>query len=257
MKDFMILYRGHEGSSAIISHLKKSSNIDIVGFEPFDTHHMKKHLKGPDLARVFKLMFDKSVNFGYNKQIKDIYSQYTEIPINNIDKKKSVGFKIRLRAWPVIKNIIVKNNVVCFVLIRKNILKWAISRLRSNTLQFQLINKDITANPKLYVKIEDLDEKIRLCQKLLDDKQKLINALKADGVDVHPIYYEDYCNNKYKFFENVFNKLDIKMTNQELKKFAEIEVHFKKVHSNDIKDFIENYDEVLDYIKKNKLEKWL
>jgi hypothetical protein len=252
MKNFIILFDGQEGSSAIISHLNNQSSINIAGFEPFDNCHLKKPLTGND----FKLLLNNLFNHNM-AAASSIYKNYSDKNLLNIDKSKSVGFKMRFRNYDDIKSVLKRKDVVVFVLIRRNVLKWGLSKCRSNSLQFQLIKGEIEKNPKLYVNIDLLNKKIEQCTMLVKKKNTILKNLMNDGVNAHPIYYEDYCDNKVKFMRFVLNKLDIKLTNKELLEYSNKPNYFKKVHDDDISKFIINYDEVHEYIKKNDLLKYL
>ena len=126
MRDFIIFFSGGEGSSAIICHLKQFiNNINILGFEPFDNHTLNKKMSDTDLNNIFRLLFNKKQD--HVSAINTIYGKYTDKTLG-IDKSKSNGFKMRLQDWNKIKEHIIKNNVIVFVLIRQNVLKWAISK---------------------------------------------------------------------------------------------------------------------------------
>ncbi len=253
MKPFIIFFKGQEGSSAIISYLQKLKQTNILGFEPFDTHHMKAKLVGEDLKRIFKLIFDKNIKFNYNQNIKQIYKKYTDIQINNIDKKKAIGFKMRPRELNNIMDVIKKNDVTVFVLIRHDICRHAISMCSTNRLQFDLKAGKIQKNPKHKIDLSILNKNIEICKNVLKQKQYLINMLKKHNINVYPIYYEEFCKNKAKFFNNMLRKLDIKLSQEELQKFASCTIPFKKVHDERIKKFVINYDEVVAFLKKKGL----
>lgn len=254
MKDFIIFFRGQEGSSAIISYLQKINHINIIGFEPFDCHHMKKKLIGDDLKKIFNMIFDKSITQNNNQQIKNIYKKYTNIAINDIDKTKSIGFKMRPREINNYIDVIKKNNVVIFVLIRRDISRHAISMCSTNRLQFDLITKKINKNPKQIIDLKMLATNIDICKNVLKHKKILIKSLKKQGINVCPLYYEDFCKDKFTFFKYILNKLDIIMNDQAIIKLVKSNISFQKVHDDDIKKFVINYDEVVNFLKENKLK---
>jgi hypothetical protein len=252
MKDFIIFFKGQEGSSAIISYLKCVEHINIIGFEPFDCHHMDRPLIGPDLTKIFRLIFDKNIK-NYNTNIQELYSKYTKTPINNINKTKSIGFKMRPRNLPDIIDTLRDNNIVVFVLIRKDIARHALSMCNSNHLQFQLIAKQIQKNPQHQIDIKKLSENIARCIHIQKEKTNLINNLKRHNITVHKIFYEDFCTNKQLFFKNLLAKLDITLTTQELNTLVNTDIKFQKVHDDDISKFVINYQEVLACLKKHNL----
>lgn len=252
MKNFIIFFNGHEGSTAIISHLKKLEQfINILWYEPFDNCHLKKSLKGDDLTNLFKAVFTND-----KKSASNIYNKYSDSKLE-LKTNRSVGFKMRWRSFNDVSSVLRDEKVVVFILIRKNILKSAVSRCKSNSMQFKLIKKEIEQNPKTVLNLKLLKEKLLLCEQILKDKEDQVNRCKQMNVEVHKIYYEDYCNDKVKFFTDVLGKLEINLTDEQLEQFAFSTNYFKKVHDDDIRKFVVNYDEVLKFVKDNNLESLL
>lgn len=255
-KNFVIFFDGCEGSTAIITHLKQFANIDIIWFEPFDNCHLKKKLIGKDLNNMFNLVYNNN-KFGYMAKINQIYSNYSDKELNNFDKDKSIGFKMRMRNFGDIKNILKNNDVVVFILMRKNILKWAISLYGSNTLQFKLVKKEIDKNPPMTINFDTLKEKIDLCNKNIEKKYDMFKNIRKEGIETHFIYYEDYCDNKAVFLNSIIKKLNIHMHIESVKNIAEKNIYFQKVHDNDLSKFVTNYDELLKFVQENNLQQYL
>lgn len=256
MKDFVIFFHGHEGSSATISQLKKLNNyIDVIGFEPFDAN--KKPLIDVDMKKMFNLLFTKHATVNYVKNINNIYNNYYKREFPNFNKKLSVGFKMRPKMITSIQPILKKNNVVVFVLFRQNILKWAISKCRPNSYQFKLLQGKIQQNPKLNIDIALLDKKIQECRNLHEQKRKLLKNFINNRIIAYPIYYEKMCEDKEGYFKDILKKLDVKISDKEFNNFISKENFFKKVHSDNLEDFITNYDELMRYVKDNNLENYI
>jgi hypothetical protein len=251
MSNFVIFFNGHEGSTAIISHLKKSQNINILWYEPFDNCHLKKKLEGNDLAILLDAVYKRDYIKASN-----IYKQYSDKPLDTFTKNNALGFKMRQRDWSDIQHVLVNNNVIVLVLFRNNILKWGLSKCESNHLQFKLVKNEISHNPKMTVNFELLTERLKICKKLINDKQQLLDNCKKYNIKAYPIYYETYCNDKIAFFDNIFKILNINI-GENLKDFALQPIYFKKVHSDDLKQYITNYDELVNFAKKNDLSEFL
>lgn len=252
MKNFVIFFLANTGSSAIISHLKKlKDNISIVGFEPFDECHMRnKKIQPNDLKRMLDMLlkkeakFDENTNENVRNAIDKIYVKYRDDPFPEFDKSRSIGFKMRLKDWETIAEPIKNNDTVVFILLRENVFKWALSLYDFKSSQFSLIKGQIEKNPKVTVDIEKFKEILHRCQTNLEARYRLIERLDADGVSVYPLYYEEYCNDKEKFFRDFFDTVEIPMSKDALKEFSEIPNYFKKVHDDDVKKFVLNYDEL-------------
>jgi len=255
MKDFIIFFHGHEGSSATVSQLKKLDNIDIIGFEPFDAN--KKPLISKDIKKIFTLIFNKNVKKNYIEAINPIYKYYYKRDFPEFDKSKSVGFKMRIKNLHDILPIAKKHNVVVFILFRHNILKWAISKCRPNSYQFKLVKGQIQENPPLNIDFNMLDKKIEECKKLHEQKKMILNRCIKDRLRAYPIYYEYMNEDKEKYFGDILDKIGITLSPDELSNFIAKQNYFKKVHSDNLEDFVINYNELLTYVKKNNLEDYL
>lgn len=257
MKNFIILFDGGEGSSAIVSQLKNFDPIDIIWFEPFDNHHLSKPISEQDLNEMFNIIYNNKQDDVDKKILGNIYSKYSDKIITDYDKNHVRGFKMRPKVIDI-RDTLKNNQVVVFVLIRKNKLKWAVSKLERNTLQFDLVKGNIKENPKLTVNFDILSENIDKCTTIINKKYKLINEYKNYGIDAHPIYYEDFCNDKQNFFKNMFDMLKVNIDDSEIDHvLTNKKCFFKKVHSDVLSDFITNYDQFLDYVKNNNLIEYL
>lgn len=256
MKNFIILFNGHEGSSAIISHLRKIPQINIIWYEPLDNCHLKQPLNNPDLLNLLNYIYNTNIKHRH-QQASTIYSRYSDKQLCEFNDNKSVGFKMRVRDWPTLEKVFKQHNVVVFVLIRQNLLKLAISKCQPNSMQFKLINKEIPTNPKLTIDFNTLTQNITVCRDLLKYKQDIITRCSTIGITCHPLFYEEYCDNKELFLSKILKILDIHMPQSDIQQLANSPNYFKKVHSDKLSDFITNYPELVTYAKNNKLEKYL
>jgi hypothetical protein len=252
MKNFILFFNSNEGSTAIMSQLKKSELFNILWLEPFDNHHLKKELKDQDLEDILSYTYTND-----NSSLSDLYKEYSNTKLDYLYSNRSTGFKMRPRNLDHVIPILKEQKIHVFVLIRENILKSAISRCQTNLLQFELAQGKIKENPPITIDISVLQEKINLCKKINQEKYKLLENLKKLNISASPLYYEKFCSNKLEFFKDIFQKLEIKISAQDLCDFCNQELYYKKVHSDDISKFIVNYQEVLDYIQKNKLDNYL
>jgi hypothetical protein len=206
---------------------------------------MKLPLMGDDLKSMFELVYNKKIPANESHtQLAQIYKKHNDKEFEQFDKKKSVGFKMRFREWDTIEQPIVKNSVTVFVLIRKNVFKWALSTYDSESNQFKLIKGQTVANPTITVDIPKFTNILNICKRNLTERHNLITMLKGRGTKVVPIYYEDFCDNKKQFFKTFLSKIDIKLTDKELTEFVEKQNFFKKVHGDNLQQYVTNYDEL-------------
>lgn len=256
MKNFIILFNGHEGSSAIISHLRKFPQINIIWYEPLDNYHLKLPLNGPDLLTMLNYIYNTSLKDRY-MHASTLYSKHSDKPLCEFKDNKSVGLKMRVRDWPTLEKVFKQHNVVVFVLIRQNLLKLAVSKCQPNSMQFKLINNEIPTNPKMTIDLEMLTNNLTVCRDLLKYKQDIIARCSQLGIACHPMFYEEYCDNKELFFSKILKILDIHVPKPTINQLANQPNYFKKVHSDNMQDFIINYKELVTYAKTNNLEKYL
>ena len=102
-----------------------------------------------------------------------------------------------------------------------------------------------------------LNNNIVTCQTQVRQKKLLIEKIKKEYANVYPLYYEDFCANKILFFKNFLLKIEQKINHKSLVEISKKPNYYKKVHSNNIQEFITNYEEVEEFIKKKKLNKYL
>jgi hypothetical protein len=243
MKNFIIFFMANTGSSAIISHLKQlKEKIDIVGFEPFDNFHMKTPLIGDDLTKIFNLIYNNINNSNIN-QINNIYKKYTDKELK-FDTTKSVGCKMRFRNWDMIEGPIKNGNTTVFILIRQNVFKWAISSYDSKSTQFDLLKGKISKDPQITIDLVKFKQILSRCEQSLKERYELVELLKKRNINIIPIYYEEFCDNKKQFFKKFLNAIDIKLSDELLTEFANKPNYFKKVHSDDLRKYITNYDQL-------------
>ena len=56
--------------------------------------------------------------------------------------------------------------------------------------------------------------------------------------------YEEFLADKYKYFSQIFDFLDLQVSSEQIDVALNEGEYFKKVHSDDISDFVENHEEV-------------
>lgn len=251
MRNFVILFNGHEGSSAIISHLKNYQHINIIWYEPFDNCHLTKPLQSTDLYNVITHSYKG--NFGKANFIYKNYSSKPLVPTRPLSPSpsspQSIGFKMRIKDTPTLTSVFKDNSTVVFILFRKNILKHAISKISPHN-QFA---PTPSPNPSFTVNFPDLTKQINICKDQYQSKTDLLFHFQSHSIDTYPIYYEDFLADKIAFFTHFLTAISYPLPLPPIVSDS----YFKKVHPNDPSKFIENYPEFLEYVKKNNLEKYI
>jgi hypothetical protein len=66
------------------------------------------------------------------------------------------------------------------------------------------------------------------------------------GIQTYPICYEDFLADKRQCISQIFNLLELKISKKEINDALKMGEYFVKVHSDDISDFVENHEEVME-----------
>ena len=270
-RNFVILFEEKEGSTPIVRLLDNFDGINILhqvsnrAWEPFDLHccgpiTMRNYLRCLDL-----IYGDQAP---YMKELNEIYTVTADHPLAPFDKSKSVGFKMRFRpqttrnwlhhfAKPIFTRRSIdrfrSNEVVVFVTIRQDILRWALSRYHGDGtgkpghLQFKLAGGKIERPdiPKLHVHLDTFGQMLERCERQVAHKRRLLTRLNESGVSAWPMLYEFFCSDKRAFFAEVLSRLELPSTAEEIDVALEKGTKFQKVHGHDIRQFVVNADEVL------------
>ena len=264
MRNFIIFFEEKEGTSPLVRLLNNFEQISIIhqiqnkGWEPFDRHNC-----GLMPLRSFEYCLDmifnnESIDF---KRLNQIYTRTANIPLEEFSQNGVVGFKMRFNAPAptsyesfrrVIFNILKRNDVVVFLAVRQDILKWALSKYHGDGtgkpghLQFKLasgkLNRDEIA--KIHVDCARLEKIILNCEKSHVLKGHLMKDFKLAGIQTHPLRYEDFLTDKQQYLSLILDFLEVETSIEEIDKVLKKGAYFKKVHSDDISDFVENHEEV-------------
>jgi len=259
MKNFIIIFSEKSGSSPIIKTLDNFESINTVGFEPFEQYQFVKEGYGKnislkDFRKCLDIIFSPEENKDHCDRLNGVLSKYREKENIYFSKKKCFGFKMRLKRKDYMKEVydsIKRRSNVIFFLIRKDIFRWALSKYhgdgtgKEGHMQFDLADNkiDIKNIPKLKVEYKKLMDLIRKCERDNGKKIAELKRLRKKGIRAYPIYYEDFCNKKFEFFKSILQKLEIYISDEEINEALKRDLHFKKVHSNDIRDFVINPQE--------------
>ena len=283
MKNFIIFFDEKEGTSPLVRLLNNFEKVSIVhradSWEPFD-----RHACGPislrDLRACLELLFaDGPADFG---RLNEIYLKSAKKPLKEIDTSVPVGFKMRFAptvpALPYIDgfsfwnrrieaitmsqyrrmmfDVLKKNNVTAFIAVRQDLLRWALSKYHGDGtgkpghLQFKVARgkADSVHLEPITVDCVRLGSLIAQCKGAHARKKRLMEDLRSQGISAHPLRYEDFIGCKEQYFSRFFELLGVEMSIAEIQEALSKGSHFKKVHPDDISEFVSNYEEVLDRI---------
>jgi hypothetical protein len=260
MKKFIIFFEEKEGTSALVRLLSHFDRIAIVhqtgntGWEPFDLHNCGA-ISLESFVQCLELIFNKEpLDI---ERLNRIYTQTAKSSLEAFNKNNAVGFKIRFKTRPFMKalfELVKKNEVVVFMAIRQDILRWALSKYhgdgtgRKGHLQFKLAKGEIRKEQigKIYVDCQQLKKIISMCEKSHARKRNLRRALRQKGIEVYQLRYEDFLTDKLEYFRRICKILGITISSDEINSALSKGTYFEKVHSDQIADFVENHQEVME-----------
>lgn len=238
-KKFVILFDGHEGSSALISYLSQFTGIKMplsaFGFEPFEQCNYGNYQENDFTILMSHLLENKHYEFltKYHS-MKPLHNQLP-LPTGNFFFKMRQSF-----VTPGIINLFKKSNVTIFLLYRRDFLKHSLS-LMDPQLQFigGTIEKKAFYDP---VRFSEMCHYVKQVKTKKDDLFKLFKSL---NVSVKKIYYEDMLENVDKYVKNILTFANLSFDNN-----AKVqECWFKKVHPDVVESFVSNYSEIVDVYK--------
>jgi hypothetical protein len=276
MRNFIIIFAEKEGSSPLVRLMNNFTQISIihqanvVDWEPFDIHN-RGAMTLDNLKRCLDIIFNEdAVDFA---RLNQIYTETAKQALQEFSGNTARGFKMRFmvpgKGAPfsdrlpedfteksfrqMMFSTIKKNDVVALLAFRKNILRWALSKYHGDGtgkpghLQFRLANRKIgrEAIGKIHVDSNRLEIIISKCVEAHDRKQVLMKDMKLTGIDVHPVFYEDFLNDKQQYFSRLMRLLEINISAEEIESAVEKGAFFEKVHSNDISEFVVNHEEIM------------
>lgn len=252
---------------------------NYTGFEPFDRHRCGRMTLN-NLKKCLDIIFNQGPK--NIEQLNRIYTATAKRPLEIIGEKGVVGFKMRftppspyplhidwLPVWnrlaerffrerciksfkKMMFDTLKRHNVIVLMAVRQDVLRLGLSKYHGDGtgepghLQFKLARGAITRNEigKIQVDCERLEEIISKCETLHEESRLLMEEFKQAGIQIYPILYEEFVTDKRSYLERLFKILELDITSDEMSQALGQEEFFKKVHSDDISEFVENHEEV-------------
>lgn len=288
MKNFIVFFTEKEGSSALMHLLDNFDEVDIIhqinnqGWEPLDAHHAGD-LSISRLAKLFSYIYgpDK-ISLG---RLNRFYTKTAGLPLDTFSKDNSVGLKMRLdpheyvykiaqtrfdawnRYWEerlqepyperfkaTIYDALQNHNVVVFLTVRQDVLRWALSKYHGDGtgkpghIQFRLATGELKKHEieKVTVDLDRLGRIIEQCEAVHARYKALSDDLKGRGIEVYPLKYEEFLEDKQSYFMKLGKYLGIDWDMGKVDQAMSAGSYLKKVHSNNIESFVTNHQEVME-----------
>jgi hypothetical protein len=238
-KKFVILFDGHEGSSALISYLSMfpgtSSPLSVFGFEPFEPCNYGNYQE-EDFSQLISYLLENNHSDFLTKyhSMKPLHDQLP-LPVGNYFFKMRESF-----ATPKIINMFKKYDVTIFLLYRRDFLKHSLS-LMDPQLQFvgSTVEEKSIYDPEIFSGLCHYVKQVKT------RKDHLFTFLKSLNIRVQKIYYEDMLVDVDKYVKDILTFANIPFDfNAKVQ-----ECWFKKVHPDDVENFVSNYSEIITVYK--------
>ena len=260
----------------------RSGNPKGGGLEPFDQHQCGP-MSDRDLRRSLEMVLGgKGLDL---EKLNRIYLKTSRGgSINEVREGTALGFKMRPK-FPrenhfmvphffesnegfarifrrnrrqsflkMARKILEKTGAVAFFALRQDLLRWSLSRYhgdgscRPGNMQFKLAEGKISRDDigKIAVDCGKLEQIIAQAEQMLAGKMQIVRDFRACGIEAHPLFYEDFLEDKVSYFTRLFRILEIDITVQDIENALDKGAYFQKVHSSDISEFVVNHEEVLE-----------
>ena len=253
---------------------------DRCGFEPFDRHNCGR-MSLRDLRKCLDIIYgQKPMDF---EQLNRIYKKTAKRPLKKIDEKGVVGFKMRftppirdplhvIEKFPAndhltssirqcyiryfkhtMFEIFKRHDVIVLMAVRQDLLRLGLSIYHGDGtgkpghLQFKMARGKFARDEigKISINCERLGEIIAKLEDMHSENRGLMEEFRHAGIKSHPLLYEDFVADRRKYLENLFEILELDVARNEITHVLGQEEYLKKVHSDDISEFVDNHEEVM------------
>ena len=254
----------------------------LGGWEPFDCHccgeislrRLRKcfeliYSNNPSSQELLNYMYNKSatgrlvefetaapvgfkMRFGTKRRMATVLKVFRNVPVNSI-KNMVIKIERKLKNRMLYK-FLKEYNIIVFTVVRQDVFRWALSKyhggdgINKNHLQFALAKGEVSKESlgKIHIEPERFSSILDNCIEKNCDKFLELQRLKRYGIKAYPILYEEFLENKHAFFKRICKILNVDADDKAIEKSIGKGTALKKVHSNDISEFIENHEEILE-----------
>lgn len=229
---FIIVFGGNEGSSALISYI--ANFIYVYGFESFEYDHFLNYHDG-DFDVLLEYMFTNNRE-EFDKKYQSMEPKMVQCPF----PPPSFCFKIRVGyITNQMVSVLKKHGITVFILLRRDKLKHTLSSMDP---QLQFVGGTISS--KRIYNTEIFKEKYKEILTINKLKETAYTQLSTEGINVEKIYYEDMLVDKTAFIKNILTRASVHFNDFDGNTVLSTCV-FKKVHPDDVREFVQNYDDIM------------
>jgi hypothetical protein len=254
---------------------------DNQGWEPFD-RHAHRSLSTGSLMKCLDLVFAPGGE--KQTELNRIYTRTSSRPLDYYDRGGDIGFKMRFepprdpclltrvierlpwfgsslakrldieRRWYQYRlfSLLRQHKVVVLFAVRQDLYRWSLSKYHGDGtgndghLQFKIATGELdrTKVPAIEVDPVGLQQVIDKCRFIVDMKIKLKHKMQKAGIRTAAVIYEEYMRDPYAYFHKLFEALGRRVSDAEIAAVLEKGSSLKKVHSEDISEFVLNHQEI-------------
>ena len=140
-----------------------------------------------------------------------------------------------------------------FIAVRQDVLRWALSKYHGDGtgkpghLQFRLASGRISREEigPITVDRQRFARIVETCEEIHAEKRKLQERLHAAGIRTAVLRYEDFLSDPHAYLARLLETIGVEVDAAEIDAVLARGTRIEKVHADDVREFVENADEVL------------
>ena len=294
MRDFVLFFEEKEGTTAIMRWANRLPNVRVLhytddgGWEPLEPFKLGENVRHDEIQSLMQAIYLRPRNMEElrrryamkvpNQELVALPNNYSiglkmrwtpprvfysglpifDLPVNRIFK----GYRYR-RYYDSMVQTLSDAGVAPMLAVRQNVFKWALSKYhgdgtgKKGHLQFKLASGELTRQdiPKINVNLSRFGRLLDQCRRKHDAKRQFVEQMAKDGLKVLPLLYEDFLEDKVRFFEGFLGHINNPVDTDDLKSSLEGDILLKRVHKGSLSDYVENH-EALNRTYGDAFEPW-
>ncbi len=249
MTPFIIFTTQRSGSTVLTRTLDEHPQVFCAGelfHEINDIHHPEWHFPSWGFSENNRKLrkLDKIINYP-NVRLRAVpHLKRFFQPAD--DEKTARGFKLmisQIRSMPHVWQYLKANDTKVIVLIRKNIFRTGLSRLRKDVTRIPHMEKKDSENLQIHIDPKRLLHHMRFLERV---NQELIT--RSEGMDRIVIYYEDF-GQWEQLMEKLYRFLEVEAVS--------LQPVLNKIGAKDWRQEVSNHEEIERLLTKNNYSQYL
>jgi hypothetical protein len=280
MRDFVLFFEEKEGTTAMMRWADRIDGLRVVhhtkdkGWEPMEPFVLGQDVtldeveglmgavyRQPRDMEALRSLYTRKVpdrelvelpgdcSIGLKMRWKPPRVFYSGLPILDLPVNRLFK-KVRGRRYhDSMVRILSGSNVVPMLAVRQNVFKWALSKYhgdgsgRKGHLQFKLASGEIERKdiPRIKVNLNRFGRLVDQCRRKHDAKRAFVERMRQEGLEVRPLLYESFLENRVEFFAQFIGHLGHDVDRAALARSLEGDISLKRVHRGPVSEYVENH----------------